>query len=96
MLVQLDSFHFMVGLFALASDDITPWLHPHYRDFNATMGYSAHRLRIGTVALAGFPLEALALNTGTYVPAFPIRALCQVHAAFMPDAVQSVNRFPLD
>ena len=40
-------------------DDPTPSLHPHYRDFNATMGQSAPVPRIGTLALVGPPLGFL-------------------------------------
>jgi hypothetical protein len=36
-------------------DDPTPSLHPHYRDFNATMGQSAPVSRIGTLASWGVP-----------------------------------------
>ena len=41
------------------SDDPTPSLHPHYRNFNTTTSWSAPMPRIGTLILVVPPLEFL-------------------------------------
>jgi hypothetical protein len=76
--------------------DPTPSLHLHYRDFSTNTGWSAPVLRIGTLTLMGSSHLSFSLNieaTGSHVPR---KSLDQVHAIFMPDAAQAVNRFPLD
>jgi hypothetical protein len=76
-------------------DDPTPSLHPHYRDFNATTGRSAPVPRIGTLTLVGSSHLSFSLNIRTTGSHVPHKSLIQVHAACMPDATQTVNRFPL-
>ncbi|MGD0237507.1 MAG: hypothetical protein ABSC55_23630, partial [Syntrophorhabdales bacterium] len=76
-------------------DDPTPSLHLHYRDFNATTGQSVPVPRIGTLTLVGAPHLSFSLRIGTTGSHVPHKSLVQVHATCMPDATQTVSRFPL-
>ena len=60
------------------------------------MGQSAPVPRIGTLALVGASHLSFSLSIGTTGSRVPHKSLDQVHATCMPDAVQTVGRFPLD
>ena len=77
-------------------DDPTPSLHLHYRDFPANTSWSVPVPRIGTVTLMGSTHLSFSLSIGTTGSHVPHQSLVQVHAIFMPDAAQAVNRFLLD
>ena len=52
----------------IRSDDPTPSLHSHYRNFHTTTSWSAPVPRIGTLILAGPPLEFLPYHRNDRFP----------------------------
>jgi hypothetical protein len=60
------------------------------------MGQSAPVPRIGILTLVGGSHLGFSLSIGTTGSHVPHKSLVQVHATCMPDAIQTVNRFPLD
>jgi len=67
-------------------DDPTPSLHPHYRDFNATMSWSVPVPCIGTLTLMGSSHLSVSLNIRTTGSHVPQRSLIQSHATSTPEA----------
>jgi hypothetical protein len=67
-------------------DGASPWLLSHYRTFNATTGYSAPVLRIGTLALIAVTTCAAPLTSKRQVLTFPTNPCYQVTPYFTPDA----------
>jgi len=79
-----------------AAERRDPFAPVGFPTFIATTSRSAPVLCIGTCTLAGSTCLGSSLRiraTGSHVPH---ESLIQVHAAFMPDAIQSVDRCPLD
>ncbi len=73
-------------------DNPTPSLHPHYRDFNATMGQSAPVPRMSTLALVGAPHLSFSLGIGTTGSHVPHKSLVSgsrhLHAGRRSDSKQ--------
>ena len=80
----------------VSPDDPTPSLHLHYRDFCTTTSWSVPVPCIGTLTLMGSSHLSFSLNIRTTGSHVPHKSQIQVHATCMPDATQTVSRFPLD
>ena len=72
-------------------DEPTPSLRLHYRDFNATTGWSATVLRIGTLTLVGPPLAFFPYHRNDSFPRSvqkPESRSCHLYAGRRPDSKQ--------
>jgi hypothetical protein len=84
---------FRVASITLLDND-APSIQSYYRTFISTAGVSAPVLRIGTLALAKAICLSFFLCLGTTGSYVPHQSPDQDHAALMPDASWTVDRFP--
>jgi len=73
-----------------------PLLQSHYSSFITTTHDSATVLRIGTLALTGFPLERLPLHRSDSFPSSTPAPVIYCHATSMPDVARPELRYLSD
>jgi hypothetical protein len=78
------------------SERCHPFALPTFTGFIATTGDSAPVLRIDTCTLPEAIRSGSSLGIGTTGSHVPNWSLIRDHAAFMPSAIQPINRHPLD